>query len=161
MILSAIYAHVFSNLVPQETYTAATATAGTSTTATASPAATTGRVPAAGAFGTTLDVGALRFVAGLRLPSELDGDLTLQNLLARKFGDGALGLAGGRQVDEGVTDGAVSARVLRDRNRLTATRTDARLVRVQGKRMMSHKEAVLVMPGHQTSYLAAHESASV
>jgi hypothetical protein len=143
MILSAIYVHVFNNLVRKETYTAATATAGTSTTATAGPAATTGRVPAAGAFGTTLDVGALCLVAGLRLPSELNGDLTLQNLLARKFGDGALGLGGGRQIDEGITDGAVSARVLRNGNRLAVTRTDAWLARVQGKKTMSHK-AVLI-----------------
>jgi hypothetical protein len=143
MILSAIYVHVFNNLMRQETYTAATAAAGTSTTATAGPAATTGRVPAAGAFGTTLDVGALRLVAGLRLPSELNGDLTLQNLLARKLGDGALGLVGGRQVDEGITDRAVSARVLRNGNRLAVARTDAWLARVQGKKTMSHK-AVLI-----------------
>ena len=74
---------------------------------------------AAGTFGTTLDVGALDLLVRLGLAGKLDGDLTLQNLLARELSDGTLGLAGSRQVDKGVTDGAVGARVLRDGNRFT------------------------------------------
>lgn len=103
-----------------ETYTAAATTASTPTTGTASPATTTGRLTAAGTFSTTLGVGTLGLLVRLGLASELDRDLALQDLLAGELGDGTLGLAGSREVDEGVTDRAVGARVLRDRNRLTA-----------------------------------------
>jgi hypothetical protein len=79
-------------------------------------------VAAAGTLGATLKVGTLGLLVRLGLAGKLDGDLTLQNLLARELSDGTLSLAGGRQVDEGVTDRAVGARVLRDRNRLAVAR---------------------------------------
>jgi len=74
---------------------------------------------AAGTFGTTLSVGTLGLLVRLGLASELDRDLALENLLAGELSDGTLSLGGSREVDEGVTDGAVGARVLRDGNRLT------------------------------------------
>jgi hypothetical protein len=76
-------------------------------------------VAATSALGTTLKVGTLGLLVRLGLAGELDRDLALKDLLARELGDGAVGLAGSREVDKGVTDRAVGARVLRDRNRLT------------------------------------------
>jgi hypothetical protein len=76
-------------------------------------------VTAASALG-TLDVGTLGLLVRLGLAGELDRDLALKNLLAGELSDGTLGLGGGREVDEGVADRAVGARVLRDGNRLTA-----------------------------------------
>lgn len=102
-----------------KTYTTATATTSTSATATARAATTASGLAAAGTL--TLD-GTLGLLARLGLAGELDGDLALEDLLAGELSDGALGLAGGREVDEGVTDRAVGARVLRDGNRLTAGR---------------------------------------
>jgi hypothetical protein len=76
-------------------------------------------VTAASALG-TLDVGTLGLLVRLRLAGELDRDLALKDLLAGELSDGTLSLGGGREVDEGVADRAVGARVLRDGNRLTA-----------------------------------------
>lgn len=58
----------------------------------------------------------------LGLAGKLNGNLALQDFLARELGNGALGLAGGREVDKGVANRAVGARVLWDRGRLTARR---------------------------------------
>jgi hypothetical protein len=74
---------------------------------------------AAGTF-TTLGVGALGLLVRLGLASELDRDLALKDLLARELRDGTLSLSGCREVDEGVTDRAVGARVLWDGDGLTA-----------------------------------------
>jgi len=115
------------------TYTAVTAAAGTPATATASPTATAGGVAAASALGTALDVGTLGLLVRLGLASELDRDLALEDLLARELGDSTVGLGGGREVDKGVTDRAVGARVLRDGNRLTVWVEDAWLVSAKGE----------------------------
>jgi hypothetical protein len=56
----------------------------------------------------------------LRLARKLDRDLAVKNLLARELGDGALSLAWSREVDEGITYGAVGARVLWDRGGFAA-----------------------------------------
>lgn len=71
-----------------------------------------------------LTVGTLGLLVRLGLASELDGDLALEDLLAGELSDGTLSLARGREVDEGVADGAVGARVLGNGNRLT-TRNEA------------------------------------
>jgi hypothetical protein len=60
---------------------------------------------------------------------KLDGNLALQDLLARKLADGALSLARRGEVDKGVANRAVGTRILGDRDRLTeenvlANRTD-------------------------------------
>lgn len=112
-----------SNFTIEATYTATTAAASTSTTATAGAATTTSRLAAAGAFSTALGVSALSLVVRLGLASKLDGDLALKDLLARKLSDSTLRLAGGRQVDKGITNRAVGARVFRDGNRFTAKGT--------------------------------------
>lgn len=99
------------------TYTAGgggTAATGTTTTTTASPAAATSGLTTAGTLGTTLSIGTLALVVRLRLAGELDGHLTLEDLLAGELGDGALGLAGSREVDKGIANRAVGARVLWD-----------------------------------------------
>ena len=78
----------------------------------ATSTATTGR-SAAVALTSALSVGTLSLLSGrLRLAGKLNGDLALQNLLAAKLGDGALGLSGGGEVDEGVANRSVGARVL-------------------------------------------------
>lgn len=97
------------------TYTAATTATRTAATATARPTATASRLAAAGTLTTgTLSVGTLRLVVRLGLAGELNRNLALQNLLARQLSDGTLSLAGGRKVDESVTDRALGTRVLRD-----------------------------------------------
>jgi hypothetical protein len=98
-----------------------TATTGTTSAATARPTATPGGLSAAWCVGaSTLAVGSLRlFAGGLRLASKLDRDLALEDLLARKLTNGALSLAGGGEVDEGIANWTVGARVLGNRDRLT------------------------------------------
>lgn len=93
--------------------TASTAATGTSTTATA-----TGGLAAA--VTVSLSVGVSFLNVGLWLAGKLDRDLALEDLLARKLGDGTLRLGGGGQVDEGVADGAFGAWVLRDGDSLAA-----------------------------------------
>lgn len=97
------------------TYTLATSTAATATTG---ATATAGGLATASAL-MALTVGTLGLLVRLGLASELDGDLALEDLLARELSDGTLSLAGGREVDEGIADGAVGARVLGNRNGLT------------------------------------------
>lgn len=87
------------------TGTASTAATGTGTTAT-----TTSGLAAASAF--TLSIGIGLLCIGLGLAGELNRNLALQNLLARELGNGALSLAGGGKVDEGVADRALGSRVL-------------------------------------------------
>jgi hypothetical protein len=121
---------------PRRTYTAATSTTSTSTTATARTTATASRLAAACAFTTGTLSSTLALLVRLGLASELDGNLALKDLLARQLSDGTLSLAGSREVDKGVTDRTVGARVLRDRNRLTEA-PDAWLARL-GRNTMSH-----------------------
>ncbi len=121
---------------PRRTYTAATSTTSTSATATARTAATASRLAAACAFTTGTLSSTLALLVRLGLASELDGNLALKDLLARELSDGTLSLAGSREVDKGVTDRTVGARVLRDRNRLTEA-PGAWLARV-GRDTMSH-----------------------
>ena len=106
--------------MPGSTY-ASTASA-TSTASTSATATATTRSTAAGALATrSLTVGSLGLLTSrLRLASKLNRDLALEDLLAGELLDGALSLAGGREVDESVADGAVGAGVLGDGNRLTA-----------------------------------------
>lgn len=93
--------------------------------ASSSGAATGTTAPATAGATSTIAVGilgrdALRLLAGgLRGARELDGDLALKDLLARKLSDGALSFGGGREVDKGVAHRAVGAGVLGNRNRLT------------------------------------------
>ena len=107
-----------------DTYGSGTATAGSTSTTTTATGAAASRSAAAGAVGTlTLSVGSLGLLAGrLGLASELDRNLALEDLLAGEFLNGTFGLGGGREVDEGVADRAVGARVLGDRNGLTVAR---------------------------------------
>jgi hypothetical protein len=79
-------------------------------------------VTAASTLGTALSGGTLSLLVRLGLASKLDRDLALKDLLARELSDGTVGLSGSREVDKGVTDRAVGARVLRDRNGLTKAR---------------------------------------
>jgi hypothetical protein len=105
---------------------ASAATTGTTTsTASTATAATTSGSAAAGTFrARTLAVGTLDglLASGLGLASELNRDLALKDLLAGKLLDGTLSLSGGREVDKGVANRAVGARVLGDRNGLTRGR---------------------------------------
>jgi hypothetical protein len=60
-----------------------------------------------------LSVSTLSLVrSGLRLAGKLDRDLAFKDLLARELSNSTLSLAGSREVDEGVTDRTVGARVL-------------------------------------------------
>lgn len=93
------------------TASAAATGAGTTATATSGLAA-----PVA----VSLSVGVVLLNVGLGLAGKLDRDLALENFLARELGDGTLRLGGGRQVDEGVADGAFGARVLGDGDSLAA-----------------------------------------
>lgn len=102
------------------TYTAAAATASTATTATAGAAATTGGLTAASALGTSILAVVLGLLSSLGLASQLDRHLALKDLLSGELSDGAVGLGGGREVDERVADGALGAGVLGDRNGLAA-----------------------------------------
>jgi len=100
-----------------------------STTTTAGTAAATSGVPAAGTL--TLTVGTLGLLTSrLGLAGKLDGHLALKNLLAGELGDGALSLCWRGEVDEGVADGTVGARVLGNGNRLTVA---FRLVTAQAR----------------------------
>lgn len=98
-----------------------TSSAGATTTTTTASASTPSRSSATRSLSTgTLSVGALGLLtSGLRLASQLDGNLALKDLLARELLDGALGLSRSGEVDKGVTDRAIGARVLWDRDRLT------------------------------------------
>lgn len=94
------------------THAATTSATTTAATATATAAA---RRSAAVTLTGALSVGTLCFLSGrLRLAGKLNRNLALQNLLAAKLGNSALGLSGGREVDEGVANRSVGARVLRN-----------------------------------------------
>jgi hypothetical protein len=51
----------------------------------------------------------------------LNGDLTLKDLLSRKFCDGGSSFGGGSKIHESIANGAVVARIHRDRDALTET----------------------------------------
>lgn len=97
------------------TYTTTAAAATAPTTATTASGGT-----AASALATLALTSGTRLVLVVRLglASKLDGDLALQDLLPAELVDGPLGLARGRQVNKGVADRLVRARVLRDRDGL-------------------------------------------
>lgn len=102
-----------SVLTRSETYTSTTASTAATATATATAAgrsAATGVVVAIGAL--TTAAGAL--AVSLGLASELDRDLAVKNGLAVEIGDGALGLRGSGEVDEGVANRTGGAGVGRD-----------------------------------------------
>lgn len=98
-----------------------TASAASASTTTAAATATTSRGSSAGTLSTrTLTVGAFRLLPSrLGLTGELNGDLTLQNLLPGELCYGTLRLGRSREVDEGITNRAVGTRVLWNRDRLT------------------------------------------
>ena len=100
------------------TYRSSTASSATGTTTAAATA--TARSSATGTLGTRVAVGGTLglLTSGLRSASKLDRDLALKDVLAGELSDGALSLSRGRKVDEGVTDRAVGARVLRNRDGL-------------------------------------------
>lgn len=101
----------------QKTYRA-TGAASTTTTATSATTSTTGSL-AAGTLSTLAVGSALSLLTSRGGGSgKLNRDLTLENLLARELSNSALGFGGGRQVDESVTDRAVSSGVLGDRDGL-------------------------------------------
>jgi hypothetical protein len=84
----------------------ATAT-GTASAATATASAT------AAAVGTLLvaSLGSNLLLVVFRLPGELNADLALEDVFAGEVRDGLVCLIGRLQVDEGITDRAVGARV--------------------------------------------------
>lgn len=98
-----------------------TASAGGAASTATAATATTSRSSAARALSTrAITISTLRLLTSrLRLASELDGNLALQDLLAGELLNGTLGLSGSRKIDEGVANGAVGTGVLRDRDRLT------------------------------------------
>lgn len=100
------------------TYRSSTASSATGTTTAAATA--TARSSATGTLGTRVAVGGTLglLTSGLRSASKLDRDLALENVLAGKLSDGTLSLSRGREVNEGIADRAVSARVLRNGDRL-------------------------------------------
>ncbi len=92
-----------------KTYTTSAST--TTAVAATATSTTTSRRATAGTLSTSsLTLGLL--TSRLRLAGELNGDLALQDLLARQLLDGTLGLTRCREVDEGVTNGTVGAGVL-------------------------------------------------
>lgn len=56
----------------------------------------------------------------LGLAGKLDGDLALEDDESVELGDGTVGFRRGRQIDKGVTHGALGARVGRDGHGLAA-----------------------------------------
>jgi len=134
---------------PCLTYSAfGTATAGTARPATTSTATAAGGLTTASAL-TVLTVGTLSLLASsLGLAGKLDGDLALKDLLARELGDGTLGLSRGRQVDKGVADRAVGARVLGDGNRLAVWRQVSKCHQVGAA---LHRDLRRLMRTHMTA----------
>jgi hypothetical protein len=95
------------------------ATTAASSTATTATAATAGRLASTGSALTTLSGG---LGSGLGLASKLDGDLAVKDRLSVELLDGAVGLGGSGDVNEGVADRAGGARVGGNRGSLTGER---------------------------------------
>ena len=92
---------------------------GAASTTTATSAATSGSSTTRALGTRAVTVGTLRLLTSrLRLAGKLDGNLALKDLLARKLLNSTLGLSRSREINKGVADRAVGARVLRDRDRL-------------------------------------------
>lgn len=102
-----------------KTYRSAATTSATSTSATSATA--TARRTATRAFGTSVTVSSTLSFLTSRLGSagKLNGNLALENLLAGELSDGTFGFSRGGKIHESVTDRAVGARVLRDRDGFT------------------------------------------
>lgn len=83
------------------------------------------------ASGSTLGTAAVAFSVLLGSASKLDRDLALEDGLAVKLSDGALGLGGGGESHEGVADGARGARVGGDGDGLTGEDVSCELSRAQ------------------------------
>lgn len=99
----------------------ATATATTATTSAATSAATTRGSAARALRAGALSVSTLSLLTSrLGLASQLNGNLSLEDLLAGKLSNGTISLVRGRKVDKSVSDRAVGTRVLGDRDRLAA-----------------------------------------
>ena len=101
------------------TYRAATTSNATPTTAATATATTPTAGPFA-AFALTATCSTLPGLRGLRLASQLDRNLTLEDLITRELLDGSVGLVCGGEVHEGVTNGAIGAGVDRDGGAFTA-----------------------------------------
>lgn len=101
--------------------THSTAATGAAATATASATSTaTSRRSAARTFSAGLTIGTLRLLlVRLGLASKLNRDFSLENFLAGELSDSSVSLTWGGEIDEGVANGTVGARVLWDRNGLT------------------------------------------
>jgi hypothetical protein len=92
---------------------------GAASTTTATTAATSGSSTTRALGTRAVTVGTLRLLTSrLRLAGKLDGNLSLKDLLARKLLNSTLGLGRSGEINKGVADRAVGARVLRDRDRL-------------------------------------------
>jgi hypothetical protein len=92
---------------------------GAASTTTATTAATSGSSTTRALGTRAVTVGTLRLLTSrLRLAGKLDGNLSLKDLLARKLLNSTLGLSRSGEINKGVADRAVGARVLRDRDRL-------------------------------------------
>lgn len=100
--------------------THATTSTASSTAATATSASTSAGRGTATVLATagTLCTGSVALGVSLRSTGKLDGDLALKDGLAVELGNGALGLGGGGESNEGVADGAGGARVGGDGNGL-------------------------------------------
>lgn len=86
------------------TYGSAT-TSGAATTSSATAAAASGSTVTSAISG-TLGAAAGALSVSFRSAGELDRDLALEDRLSVEFSDGAVGLGGGRERDEGVANGA-------------------------------------------------------
>lgn len=103
-----------------QTYASAATAGGTATTATATSATTTRGTTAGSLSARSFAVGTLSLLASrLRLAGKLDRDLALKDFLAGELSNSTLSLRRSREVDKGVANRAVGARVLGDRDRLT------------------------------------------
>jgi hypothetical protein len=91
--------------------TAASTTTASTTTATSAARESALGGLAAGAFATA---NCATIGSCLRLASELDGDLAVEDVLAVQLADGTLGLRWRGEVDKGIADWASGARVDRD-----------------------------------------------
>jgi hypothetical protein len=101
------------------------ATASAATTATAATATTGGGTAALLVAASTLGTAAGALSVRLGGAGKLDGDLAVEDGLAVQLSDGALGLGGSRQSNEGIADRARGARVGGDGGGLAVQRVSS------------------------------------
>lgn len=98
-----------------------TNTAATTATATGTSSRPLAAFVAAGTFTATYSTLSLG-LSGLRLTGKLNGDLALKNFLSGKLCNSGSSFRSGCEIHESIADGAVVARVHRDRDTLTRNR---------------------------------------